>query len=99
MVDTQSLKKVILFDKEEPAIGWMYLVRDHTQSIFRVARCIEDAQENRGEWVMHRHIQTYTDDLWAACERWFAQRRQHRQDFEMLRKGKIPDAQLALWRA
>lgn len=109
MKDFSPLQQVIPFDKEEPAIGWVSSTRIHpgvvlcdTQGqpvMVWVAHHEQDAQEGRGRWLPVRQVQPYTDDLWAACERWIAQRRQHRQDFEMLRKGKIPDAQLVLWEA
>jgi hypothetical protein len=93
---------VILFNREDsPACGlvvaqvWYPAVYEFEGSTYvRIATHEEDAQQGRGVPTLARHVQPKLPDLVAACQEWHRRRQQLDADFELLRKGKIPEGYL-----
>jgi hypothetical protein len=88
------LEKLILFDSESPYIAWVANVisvtfmRDEQQFVC-VSRTEAHAQAGEHREVRARHIQTYSDALWAKCQDWIERKRVLAEDFNQLRDGEI----------
>jgi len=91
--------KVILFrPSHEPCVAWI-CKEVFTKSIFydaknpmvKVTAHEKEMEQGKGIFISSIHIQSYTDDLWYACEEWMARLRNQDKDLKKLKKGKIPD--------
>ena len=89
-----ALEKLILFDSDAPYIAWVAQVtsvtfsRDDVQFVC-VSRTETHAQAGEHREVRARHIQTYSDALWAKCQDWIERKRVLAEDFQKLHNGGI----------
>jgi len=89
-------EKLITFHRNKPEISWacmavfygpMLKVDGVTQ--VRISRFQDEANSGRGLPVDIRKTQPYSDDLWAACQHWYAEHERLDNMLKDLRKGKF----------
>ena len=91
----QPLQKIILFDRDEPVIGYIPMTglrictTDSGTNYVLVTSDIRDARTGCNRRVRADLVQPYSTSLWAACARWSDRNRALEEEFQKLRHGHI----------
>lgn len=56
----------------------------------KVTKHEDERDAGKGTFIAATHIQPYSDELWAGCEKWLQNQADLSVDLAQLKKGKIP---------